>query len=156
MALRTKTQHYAALIDSSRATSIYSHLKDSVSWEEGVRSKSGFTRLAKAMQLGDDQIIDELIVDVMNQIRYEGVLLGIYLNYYKDGTHYTPNHSHPGTQQIIISLGTTRTLTVGKTKYSMANGDVAIFGGSIHGVPKEPAVTQGRISVALFVTKSNN
>ncbi|CAK7994533.1 Hypothetical protein POVR1_LOCUS57 [uncultured virus] len=151
---RTKTQHYKSLVDPVKATALYNHLATSIRWEEGVRSKNGFTRLAKAVNLNDDPRVDEMIVEVLVKLGYNGYLGGIYLNYYKDGQHYTPNHSHKGTQQIIISLGATRTLTIGKTDYAMANGDVAIFGSSVHGIKKEPLVADGRISIALFVTKN--
>ncbi len=74
----------------------------------------------------------------------------VYLNYYKDNTNWTPNHTHPGTCQIIISLGGTRTLNIAKKSYAMNNGDVAIFGGSIRGVPREEQQVEPRISIAIF------
>jgi hypothetical protein len=33
----------------------------------------------------------------------------------------------------------------------MENGDVAIFGSSTHGVPKNSLITKGRISIAVFM-----
>ena len=76
-------------------------------------------------------------------------LYGCYLNYYKDGTHYTPNHSHKGTTQIVISLGGTRSFVLGKKTFNVKNGDVAIFGSAIHGVPKQENA-EPRISIAVF------
>jgi hypothetical protein len=78
------------------------------------------------------------------------LIQGIYLNYYENGDHHTPNHSHKGTHQLVISLGQTRTLNVGGKDYSMENGDAIIFGGSVHGVPKDNSVN-GRISIATFM-----
>ena len=64
---------------------------------------------------------------------------------------YTPNHSHKGSHQLVISLGGKRTLTIGKKKFPMKNGDAIIFGGSTHGIPKEPNAQEGRISIATFM-----
>jgi len=35
----------------------------------------------------------------------------------------------------------------------MASGDGIIFGTAIHGIPKEPEITEGRISIAIFIRK---
>lgn len=59
-------------------------------------------------------------------------------------------YSHPGLVQIVISFGATRTLIIGKKEYNSKNGNVFIFGSSTHGVPKEPKIKDGRISIALF------
>ena len=75
------------------------------------------------------------------------------LRYYRDGNDWTPNHTHKDTTQVIISLGTTRALTVGAKSYNMARGDVAMFGSSLHGVAKDTAVLDGRISIALFINR---
>lgn len=63
---------------------------------------------------------------------------------------YTPNHTHPGTTQLIISLGCTRILNIGKKSYQMNSGDACIFGSSVHGVPKDDS-KDGRISIAVFM-----
>lgn len=63
---------------------------------------------------------------------------------------YTPNHSHRGTHQLVLSLGGERTLNVGKTEYVMRGGDAIIFGSSVHGVKKEPGA-EPRISIATFM-----
>ena len=78
-------------------------------------------------------------------------LVGIYLNYLKDGTHYVPSHSHKGMVQLVISLGADRTLTVGAKDYRLKNGDVIIFGASAHAVPPETNLKDGRISIATFM-----
>jgi hypothetical protein len=75
----------------------------------------------------------------------------IYLNYYENGEMWTPNHSHSGTHQLVISLGCPRTLQVTKKDYRMENGDAILFGSAIHGVPKEVNVKKGRISIATFM-----
>lgn len=153
MSKAVRTQHYLALLSSEIATNAYQQLRDTVQWQEGVRSKKGFTRLARGFLPGENALIDELICLAIQKLGIDIKLGGIYVNYYKDGTHWTPNHTHPGTKQIIISLGATRTLTISKKDYAMGNGDVAIFGSAVHGIPKRPEVTEGRISIALILAK---
>jgi hypothetical protein len=150
----TRTEYFPSLIPADTATFAFEYLRDAIKWEEGVKSRSGFTRLAKSVSM-DDDVIRSLVETAVKGIS-EGknnieslALFGVYLNYYKDGSMCTPNHSHPKTTQIIISLGGTRTLNVAKKSYRMKNGDVAIFGSSVHGVPKEDT-TEGRISLAVF------
>jgi hypothetical protein len=90
---------------------------------------------------------------INNEVSIDYYILGVYINYYRDGNDWTPNHSHPKQVQLIISLGATRTLTIGKKDYLMESGDVAIFGSSIHGIRKEPEVKEGRISIATFMLR---
>jgi hypothetical protein len=169
---RTRTVHYPKLLNGDCATILFNHFKNNIEWEDGVRSKTGFTRKAKAMSVKDDMVLNELIIMVLPQIGItEAILHGIYLNYYRTGEDWTPNHAHPKMRQVVISLGATRILTVGARSFCMANGDVIVFGSTIHGVPKEQYPEQlmcapgcsiscacrtfkeGRISVALFLSK---
>ncbi len=79
----------------------------------------------------------------------------IYLNYYENGEMWCPNHTHPGTHQMVLSLGETRTLVVAKKDYVMKSGDAIIFGSAIHGVPKDTS-TEGRIAIATFMKPLEN
>lgn len=150
---RMNTQYFPKLLDANMATTAYEYFRDNIQWENGIKSRSGFTRKAKSLSLTDDVMVEEILMTAMNkmQLNQNYALLGVYLNYYQDGNMYTPNHSHKGTHQIVVSLGATRTLTVGAKKYNMANGDVIIFGSSIHGIPKQPEIKEGRISIATFM-----
>lgn len=119
-----------------------------------IRSRSGFTRKAKPMYPGMDPILDNCIIKVLSTINNtQSQIYGIYLNYYRNGEDWTPNHSHPGMKQIVISLGADRILTMASNRYNMSNGDVIVFGSSIHGVPKDPNCKTGRISIAMFLEK---
>jgi len=147
-----KTIHSKGTLEKDFALAFFHMLKENVQWDEGIRSKKGFTRKAKALAPGDIPEVDYIITHVLEKLgKTNYLLLGIYLNYYENGNMWTPNHSHPGTHQLVISLGATRTLTVGKKDYKMENGDAIIFGSSIHGIPKEETVTEGRISIATFM-----
>ncbi len=143
--------------------SLYGRLR-TLPWKEGIRSKNGFTRMAHIVT-EHDPIFSELAhligvalanfkLNLGSKMTKNYELAGIYVNYYKNGEMYTPNHTHPGTHQLIISLGETRTLTVGAKSYKMSNGDCILFGSSVHGVPKEPSVKNARISIAAFLIPS--
>ena len=144
---------YKHPVDDELARRLFLFLKFNMEWEDGPRSRKGYTRKAKPLNIGDIEEVDIVIMDSLtkvSKISYE--IHGIYLNYYEDGNMWTPNHSHPGTHQLVVSLGATRTLTVGKKKYQMDNGDTVLFGSAIHGVPKDESVKHGRISIATFMT----
>lgn len=156
---RQKTVYLPNYLKSEVATNLYERLRDGIPWANGVRSKRGFTR--KAFSVNNSQDLDAdveyflhaIVRDLVEQKAIPDVeLSGIYLNYYRNGNDYTPSHSHPHLQ-LIVSLGVTRTLTVGARDYLMGNGDVIVFGSSVHSVPKEPHITEGRISIALFLTR---
>ena len=151
---RCYTTFTKGVIDSDAAFALFCFLRDGIEWEEGVRSKLGYTRKAKPLNFGDFPEIDTAIIQALQSIeattgtRY--AVLYIYLNYYEDGNMWCPNHNHPGTHQMVISLGGTRTLHVAKKEYPMKNGDAIVFGSAIHGVPKDSS-KEGRIAIATFM-----
>lgn len=144
-----KTQYFPNIIENP--TDYYNELVN-IEWEEGIRSKRGFTRLGKSLNVGDCDLVDILIATTMSKLNLNYQVNYIYLNYYKDGTYYTPSHSHPGEIQLVLSFGATRTLKVGSKEFKMNNGDAIIFGSAVHSVPKE-LTDQGRISIATFMSK---
>ena len=146
------TTHYKLILDSKDCDIWYNFLVKNINWIEGVKSKKGFTRLAAPLFVGENIIVDTIISMVLSKIKMEKKIYGIYLNYYKNGEMWTPNHSHPGSIQLVISLGEKRILTVANKKYNMKNGDAIIFGSSIHEIPKMET-NKGRISIACFLEK---
>ncbi len=156
---KTKTQHVKGFIESKLATTLYNTLKTETKWHDAIKKNS-----RKAFSVPSSSLL-EYVPDVSGEllqiIQYgmlkhapNTTLLGIYYNYYRNGNDHTPNHSHPGTIQMIFSLGETRKLIVGKKEIKMKNGDLAVFGSSIHGVPKEENRENGRISIALFLKRN--
>lgn len=144
-------------LSSDVATEYYTKLLQ-LPWTTGIASRNGFTRMAYSASLSSPlgEELVELVYAVLREIGKirrlpNYAIFGLYINYYKDGTMYTPNHSHKGTHQLVISLGETRTLSVGKKEFRMENGDSILFGSSVHGVPREENVTKGRISIATFM-----
>lgn len=156
---KQKFYHFKRHIDLTRSTQLYEFLKCNVWWGEGILSKKRHTRSAASYTLDEFLIFIDSFPDIIDKIstiidKYSirKYCSNIYLNYYKDGNDWTPNHTHPGTTQIVISLGESRTFHYGKTDIPSLSGDVFIFGSAIHGVPKAPDVKNGRISIALFMT----
>ena len=116
---------------------------------------SGFTRLAKSIDLNGYPDLKSVVLEVLAKFELgaDYLLAGTYLNYYKDGNMFTPNHSHPGMHQLVISLGATRGFTIGKQLVPLNSGDTIMFGSAVHGIPKQPEVGEGRISIAIFLKK---
>lgn len=151
---RVFTQYYPSILDPNQSNQTYMYLRDNIQWEAGVPSRrTGFTRLAKSLNTGDNKLVDDTLTEVLKKLNLENkyFILGIYLNYYQDGTHHTPSHSHKGMTQLVVSLGASRTLKVGTKNYRLNNGDAIIFGSSAHSVPTEPNLLEGRISIATFM-----
>lgn len=152
---KCKTVFVKNVLEESVATYLYDYLKRTVQWSEGIKGKHGTTRKGYVVeQKLNNPIFLELqpyIETVLEQhftTNYD--ILGVYLNYYENGRMYTPTHSHPGSDQLVISLGCSRILKVGKKEYTMENGDAIIFGSSSHSVPKSDT-SYGRISIATFM-----
>ena len=152
-AMNCKTHYKTAVLNKYIADEMYNRLLKNIAWDDGVRSKKGFTRKAKSIYTGYDMSIDSCIYSTLSKLaQYEYSIEGIYLNYYEDGNMWTPNHTHPGSHQMVISLGASRMLKVASKDYLMSNGDAIIFGSAIHGVPKDTVCKEGRISIAVFMT----
>lgn len=151
---RFKTQYHAKCVNSTDATNMYNHLRDTISWEEGIKSKGKHSRFAKSLSFNDNKSIQDMLINVLKSLSLKNyVIFGLYLNYYMSGDDFTPNHKHKGTIQLIISLnehGGDRKLTIGSKEYNLQNGDVILFGGSVHGIPKADN-KNGRISIAVFM-----
>src|SRR5438874_7438317 len=100
MSSQVRTIYRKGVISTDIASAAYFHLRDNIQWIEGVRSKHGFTRLARPVAYGKNAVVDYLIQLALGE---ETINIScIYINYYKDGSHWCPNHTHPGTKQTII------------------------------------------------------
>ena len=120
-------------------------------WNNGIKTKYGtFTRKAYRVDFDTPlyNYINQYINDIVETYNL-GNVAGFYLNLYENGEMYTPTHKHES-NQIIISLGVSRTLIINSKKYLCQNGDILIFGNQKHGVPKEIGLKGIRISIASF------
>jgi hypothetical protein len=125
-------------------------------WQDGIRTaQGGFTRKACPLQVGQEPVVDNLLLQALQTLNLSSSqIFGLYLNWYRDGNDYTPVHRHRGTRQLIISLGGTRVLSLGKKEYRLESGDIILFGQSLHGVKRDPTCMTGRISIAVFLNLS--
>ena len=117
---KCKTQFIKEAIKNDEALNYFLILRDSVDWEEGIRSKNGFTRKAKSIDFTDYPFIYELILSALELIVKDNtkyLIRGVYLNYYETPEMFTPGHSHKQSHQLVISLGGARNLNVGKKNY---------------------------------------
>ena len=149
---RIPTKYYSKVFEELEARSFYEYLRTAIDWEDSIiTKKSGYTRKGKLLDINEDELVTEIIARAFSAVQLPDVVpQNIYLNYYCNGEDYSPRHAHPKQCQVIISLGATRKLTMGNGSYDMSNGDVIVFGSSLHGVPKQPAVREGRIAIAVF------
>mmetsp|Transcript_99987 Transcript_99987/g.173483 ORF Transcript_99987/g.173483 Transcript_99987/m.173483 type:complete len:425 (-) Transcript_99987:222-1496(-) len=89
----------------------------------------------------------------LNRIRHDFNITdpGAYLlnNFYPDGNTSIAPHQHDF-WSAILSFGATRVFTLDGTPILLGEGDLLVFGTQRHGVPKMPAVKDGRVSVAIF------
>lgn len=154
---RRKTVILKNAVDKDTSDKLYKRMVN-LPWKGGVRSRSGFTRLAHSLDLDSSfgEEIMGLITEILHNMKRidstipNYAILGVYINYYRNGQMYTPNHSHKGTHQLVVSFGATRTLTIGKKSIRMEKGDSVLFGSASHGVPLEEC-DEGRISIATFM-----
>ena len=85
---------------------MFTILREILPWQEGIKSRKGFTRLACPINFGDIPLVDQMIVSVAKNAGITiNNALGIYVNYYKNGEMWTPNHAHKESNQVVISLG---------------------------------------------------
>ncbi len=155
-----RTQYFPQTIDPESATSIYETLMQYTEWDDGIYSRKVGrpSRKAYSVNINNSNELDLYIIRTVSSVMENIDILDqtvshIYVNYYRDGNDFCPTHRHKGTKQLIISLGVTRTLKVGTKYYDMNSGDVIVFGSSNHGVPQQEHITEGRISIAVFIVK---
>jgi hypothetical protein len=158
---KIKTIYYPEILDQKIAENAFSYLKNNISWVDGIYSRveKKVSRSAYSVNYETLNEVDEFIIQLIQTVfnnmsdKNNYGILGIYVNYYKTGQDFCPNHSHKNSIQLVISLGATRRFKVGAKDYSMKSGDAIIFGSSIHGIPIQPEVTDSRISIAIFCKK---
>ena len=153
---KTFTKHFKQLFTNQEATNLFDYLKNNVKWQNSIYSSKAkqITRLGKSVSINNDHMIKWSITEAIDRMKLDNyIICQTYVNYYRNGEDFAPNHSHPDTVQLIISLNEPdgdRILNVGKNVYYLNNGDTIIFGSSTHGVPKQPN-KKARISVATFM-----
>jgi uncharacterized protein YcgL (UPF0745 family) len=148
-----------SIYTSDECTAMYLYLTENMNWKDGIQTKrSGFTRKAVALSIEEDDIVTTFVTKAITKIKNKDLysimqVQGFYLNWQRNGRDYTPNHTHPKSVQMIIHLGAVRPFLIAGKSIEMHPGDIIVFGGSSHGVPKAPEIKEGRIGVATFAVK---
>lgn len=111
------------------------------------------SRFARVIRPTDDlfqylvPIAHAAIATLGNDNKY--VVGSACINWYPDGKHWCPMHTHKKQVQFVISCDGDRDFKLGKKVYTMKSGMGVIFGGSAHGFdPVERA--DPRLSIAFF------
>ena len=138
-------------LEASVADNLYAELYK-LPWGPGIKTRFGGETRKAIMVSTTSPLFDFIMQYVEKAIReYKiGHVVGFYLNLYENGDMWTPNHVHRGTNQLVLSLGGTRSLKVGDRKYTLENGDCIMFGEHLHGIPKTKKKCAPRISIATF------
>jgi hypothetical protein len=147
---------YIRCFDTDIAEGMFQYMYGNLDWMDGIKTRGGkVTRKAVGHRSGSDDVVDDIIMTSLKKFNEIGAVtscevLGTYINLYRDGNDWAPKHNHPGTKQMVISFGQTRTLTVGSVAYQMNSGEAIIFGPEYHCLEKDTS-TLPRISVAVFI-----
>lgn len=140
------------ILQYDESMSLYEFIRDNSPWNSGILSRTGVSRLqchlSDCIQDVQDVVLN-LVRIVLQKYEYVNTILGIYMNYYRNGSDYCPRHQHRGTKQIIISLGCNRPLNINGRNYPIQSGFCISFGEEYHSLNK-CSVNEGRISIAIF------
>lgn len=157
---KTKTVHYSEIFDQKTAEGAYEYMKNNIEWTDGIYSRKhkSISRQAYSFENKENDVDDyilQLVKIGLSKINdtNDYIVLGVYVNYYKNQDDWCPMHAHKGTVQMILSFGATRPLKVGTKEYNLKSGDGIVFGSSSHGFDKDPNLKEGRISIAIFLGK---
>lgn len=121
MSTKQKFVHLKGEIPDDQAKELFTFLKEAIPWGLGVPSRrhTGITRLAYPLEYRDlkslcSAPVISKIENVISEHSIRKEIAGVYLNYYRNGNDWTPNHTHPGSSQLVLSLGTIRKFAYGK------------------------------------------
>lgn len=140
------------ILQYDESMSLYIFIRDNSPWNSGILSRTGVSRLQ--CHLSDciqavQYVVLSLVRTAVQKYGDVTAILGVYMNYYRNGNDYCPRHQHRGTKQIIISLGCNRPLTIAGRNYPVPSGFCISFGEEYHSLNK-CLVNEGRISIAIF------
>lgn len=146
-------------IDEEVSNSMLTYFINNIDWGEGIKTRYGnFTRYQAHINECSEDITDSILELIRQCFNEQGIdlntidIVSIYLNYYRDGNDYCPKHRHEGTNQMLLTLGSSRNLYIDNTKFTLSNGSVIFFGNEYHEVKKEKRCGGPRISIVVFYT----
>lgn len=138
-------------IDSETCDLLMESLIKDVPWTCGILNKNGgISRLQCNLEMCDEETQENVIDALIEFMTGEEHILSVYLNYYRDGSDYCPKHNHPGTKQMILSLGSSRQLNISDKKFILKSGTVIKFTDEYHWMYSQKHVFGSRISIVVF------
>lgn len=136
------------------ADKLFKVLEKEVPWNNGIITKyGGVSRLQANIDECNNEIstfLTDLVTKILSDKYKNFTIFGVYLNYYRDGSDYCPKHRHTDTKQMIISLGSKRTINIDDIDYDIDSGDIIFFDSEQHSIRKKNKEKSSRISIATF------
>merc|ERR1719245_2097262 len=93
--------------------------------------------------------LDELLESVRASLNIQDPDAYLILNYYANGRSTIGSHQHDF-WSAILTFGASRVMLVDNRPVVLHDGDLIVLGTQKHGIPKQPSINQGRVSVAVF------
>jgi len=93
--------------------------------------------------------LDDVLRRVRDDFRIEDPRAFMVNNWYPDGRSGIGAHNHDH-WSAILSFGSSRVFLLDDKPILLGDGDLLVFGTQRHGLPKMPAVAEGRVSIAIF------
>jgi hypothetical protein len=150
MKKKCATTYSPAFLDPEVGLKFYAMLKDSIPWEPVIRDKKLLSK-GKVVELNEYLDVLDMVMHCLNSMATRAYAVhSIHLNLYETGAMVFPYSTHQGTHHLIIALGCTRTLFVGKKRYQLNNGDAILFGYGYYRIP-EQTTTEGTILITVFM-----
>jgi len=145
-------------------TGLYNILRKAIDWEPAMLRK--FNPVTKEVTWHDMsshgrmvfsfdslrtgiQPLDNILESVQASLEITDPAPRVHLNKYSSGRAKIGEHEHDF-WSAILSFGASRVMFVEKQPVVLHDGDLLVFGTHRHGIPKQPIIREGRISVAIF------
>lgn len=93
--------------------------------------------------------LDELLESVRISLNIQDPDAYLVCNYYANGRSTIGNHQHDF-WSAILTFGASRVMLVDNRPVVLHDGDLIVLGTQKHGIPKQPHIKQGRVSIAVF------
>jgi len=96
--------------------------------------------------------LDELVLDMIRDFHLPNPFVRNYtikMNWYPDAGSRVSPHRHDN-WTLLLSLGSSRVLTLDRARVLMEDGDLVLFGTQSHGVPEMPSCKAGRLSLVFM------
>lgn len=148
---------YFDCLESSYSINLLNFLAANIQWGTGIQTRYGnTTRFQQYYAVCTEEVQQTVLYAIDQGMKKMGFsvesvqISGIYLNYYRDGKDFYPKHRHFDTNQMVLSLGSTRRLFIGDNFFDLETGSAVFFGDQTHWINSQKSVIGERISIVVF------